>query len=80
MDIFNAMTQAQQQLAGAKSVQNLLDIAVGLISELTGFHRVMFYRFDPQKNGCIDAELVNPQASHDLFRGMSTFNVSVSGG
>jgi hypothetical protein len=70
MDIFNAMTQAQQQLASAKSVQQVLDIVVGLISELTGFHRVMFYRFDSQKNGCVDAELVNPQASADLFRGM----------
>jgi hypothetical protein len=70
MDIFNAMTQAQQQLANSKSVQQVLDIVVGLISELTGFHRVMFYRFDSQKNGCVDAELVNPQASADLFRGM----------
>ena len=79
MDIFNAMTQAQQQLTGATSVQNLLDIVVGLIFELTGFHRVMFYRFDPQKNGCIDAELVNPQASHDLFRGKSRIDLDVSG-
>jgi light-regulated signal transduction histidine kinase (bacteriophytochrome) len=70
MDIFNAMTQAQQQLAAAKSVQQVLDIVVGLISELTGFHRVLFYRFDSQKNGCVDAELVNPQASADLYRGM----------
>ncbi|KAE8453730.1 hypothetical protein EG329_009241 [Mollisiaceae sp. DMI_Dod_QoI] len=70
MDMFNAMTQAQQQLASAKSVQQVLDVVVGIISELTGFHRVMFYRFDKQKNGCVDAELVNPQASEDLFRGL----------
>ena len=69
MDIFGAMTQAQHQLAAAKSVQHLLDIVVGLISELTGFHRVMFYRFDSQKNGCVEAELVDVQASDDLFRG-----------
>jgi light-regulated signal transduction histidine kinase (bacteriophytochrome) len=69
MDIFNAMTQAQQQLAGAKSVQQVLDLVVGITAELTGFHRVMFYRFDSQKNGCVDAELVNPRASNDLYRG-----------
>lgn len=70
MEIFNGMIQAQQQLASATSVQNVLDIVVGLISELTGFHRVMFYRFDTHKNGVVDAELLNPRASEDLFRGM----------
>lgn len=69
MDVFSAMNQAQQQLAGARSVQQVLDIVVGIVAELTGFHRVMFYRFDSQKNGCVDAELVDPQASSDLFRG-----------
>ncbi|XMA11322.1 hypothetical protein WAI453_004113 [Rhynchosporium graminicola] len=70
MNLFNAMIQAQQQLSAAKSVQQVLDIVVGIISELTGFHRVMFYRFDMAKNGCVEAELVNPQASVDLFRGL----------
>jgi hypothetical protein len=69
MDIFNAMTQAQQQLAASKSVQQILDVVVGIISELTTFHRVMFYRFDELMNGSIDAELVDANASHDLFRG-----------
>ncbi|KAH6719286.1 putative phytochrome-like histidine kinase PHY2p [Leptodontidium sp. MPI-SDFR-AT-0119] len=70
MNLFNAMIQAQQQLSGAKSVQKVLDLVVGIISELTGFHRVMFYRFDMHKNGCVESELVNPQASLDLFRGL----------
>ncbi|KAL2067218.1 hypothetical protein VTL71DRAFT_1642 [Oculimacula yallundae] len=70
MNLFNAMIQAQQQLVAAKSVQQVLDIVVGIISELTGFHRVMFYRFDGHKNGCVEAELVNPLASLDLFRGL----------
>jgi hypothetical protein len=78
MDIFNAMTQSQEQLAAATSVQSVLDIVVGLISELTKFHRVMFYRFDSQNNGCIDAELVNPRASDDLFRGKSRTNITIS--
>ncbi|KUJ20590.1 putative phytochrome-like histidine kinase PHY2p [Mollisia scopiformis] len=70
MDIFNAMTQAQAQLASAQSVQQVMDVVVGIIAELTGFHRVMFYRFDKQKNGCVDAEYINPRASEDLFRGL----------
>ncbi|KAL3426371.1 hsp90-like protein [Phlyctema vagabunda] len=70
LDIFNAMTQSQRQLSTAKSVQEIFDVVVGIISELTGFHRVMFYRFDSQKNGCIESELLNPQASSDIYRGL----------
>ena len=73
MNLFNAMIQAQQQLSAARSVQQVLDLVVGIISELTGFHRVMFYRFDGHKNGCVEAELVNPKASLDLFRGQSIY-------
>lgn len=69
LDVFNAMSQAQQQISTSKSVQDLMDVTVGIVSELTGFHRVMFYRFDEQKNGCVDAELVNPRACVDVFRG-----------
>jgi hypothetical protein len=74
MDFFNVMTQAQQQLADTKTVQQALDVVVGIISELSGFHRVMFYRFDSQKNGCVDAELVDPLASADIFRGGISHN------
>jgi light-regulated signal transduction histidine kinase (bacteriophytochrome) len=69
LDLFNAMSQAQQQISAATTLQTLLEVVVGIISELTGFHRVMFYRFDSQKNGCVEAELVNPQACTDIFRG-----------
>lgn len=74
MDTFNAMSQAQEQLASATSVQHLLDIVVGLISELTCFHRVMIYRFDEEKNGCVEAELLDPKASPDLFRGKIAYH------
>ncbi|KAF7878833.1 hypothetical protein EAF04_000036 [Stromatinia cepivora] len=70
LEVFNAMTQAQEQLAACTSVQKLQDVVVGLIFDLTGFHRVMFYRFDSEKNGCVEAELVNPKASDDIFRGL----------
>lgn len=42
---------------------------MGLVAELTGFHRVMIYRFDNHKNGCVVSELIDPEASDDLFRG-----------
>jgi hypothetical protein len=71
LDLFNALTQAQQQISASTSLQPLLEILVGIISELTGFHRVMAYRFDAQKNGCVDAEHLNPQACTDMFRGRS---------
>ncbi|KAL3420863.1 hsp90-like protein [Phlyctema vagabunda] len=71
MEVFNAMTQAQQQLGAAKTIQSVLDILVGLVAELTCFHRVMVYQFDAQKNGCVVSELVDPQASDDLFRGLN---------
>ena len=69
MDLFNTLSEAQQQLSAPTSVQGVLDTVVGLISELTGHHRVLFYKFDQLKNGCVDAELVKPQASDDFFRG-----------
>ena len=72
LDTFNAMTQAQKQISDCTSVEMVMDVAVGIVSELTGFHRVMFYRFDSEKNGCVEAELMNPQATSDVFRGKST--------
>lgn len=71
-DLFNAMGQAEKQISKCQNIQPLLDVVVGIIAELTGFHRVMFYRFDSQMNGCVDAELLNPQASRDIFRGTMT--------
>lgn len=69
LDIFNAMTQAEKQIAACKSLDRIYEVIVGVVSELTGLHRVMFYRFDSQMNGCIEAELLHPQASPDIFRG-----------
>jgi hypothetical protein len=72
MDVFSTMTDVQGQLANCQSVQEMLDVVVGIVAELTGFHRVMFYRFDAQNNGSVDAEYVDPNASEDLFRGKFT--------
>jgi light-regulated signal transduction histidine kinase (bacteriophytochrome) len=71
LDIFKAMTQAQRQIAACTSLSRVFDVVVGIVSELTCFHRVMFYRFDSEMNGSVESELLNPQASSDIFRGKS---------
>ena len=70
MEMFTAMSRVQEQLGSAKDLQSLLDIAVGLVHQITHFHRVMVYRFDKHKNGAVDAEFVDPRASEDLYRGL----------
>ncbi|KAK0102733.1 Light-sensor Protein kinase [Cadophora gregata] len=81
LDLFNALAQAQKQITNCSTVPELQEVVVGLIAELTGFHRVMFYRFDSQKNGRVDAELLNPKASTDVWLGMerniSLLNISL---
>ena len=46
MEVFNIMSQVQEQLAAAPNLDSFLKILVGVIKELTGFHRVMIYQFD----------------------------------
>lgn len=69
LDLFNAMNQAEKQLSSCDTIQRVLDVTLGLVGELTGWHRLMFYRFDAMKNGRVDAELLNPKASKDTFLG-----------
>ncbi|KAH6693329.1 putative phytochrome-like histidine kinase PHY2p [Leptodontidium sp. MPI-SDFR-AT-0119] len=71
LDLFNALSQAQKQINNCPTVHSLQEVVVGIIAELTGFHRVMFYTFDSQKNGCVDAELLNPKASTDVWLGLN---------
>lgn len=40
MEMFSAMSQIQTQLAVCEDVQQVLDVVVGLVSEVSGFHRV----------------------------------------
>lgn len=51
MDTIRIMTRIQQQLCAQTEVQALLDVIVGLIKELTGYHRIVAYRFDEEFNG-----------------------------
>ncbi|KAF7505489.1 hypothetical protein GJ744_000736 [Endocarpon pusillum] len=71
MEVFNIMTQVQEQLANAPSLQNFLKVLIGVVKELTGFHRVMIYQFDHSFNGRVVSELVDPRATKDLYMGLN---------
>ena len=71
MEVFNIMSQVQEQLANATSLDTFLKILVGVVKELTGFHRVMIYQFDQSWNGRVVTELVDPRATKDLYKGLN---------
>lgn len=71
MEVFNIMSQVQEQLADAPNLELFLKILVGVVKELTGFHRVMIYQFDTTYNGRVVTELVDPRATKDLYKGLN---------
>ncbi|KAI0129404.1 hypothetical protein BJ170DRAFT_578823 [Xylariales sp. AK1849] len=70
MQVFDIMSQVQEQLASAPNLDKFLKILVGIVKELTGFHRVMIYQFDSSFNGKVVTELVNPTHTRDLYKGL----------
>lgn len=71
MEVFNIMSQVQEQLASAPTLEVFLKILVGVVKEMTGFHRVMIYQFDQSWNGRVVTELVDPRATKDLYKGLN---------
>ncbi|MFC8190090.1 SpoIIE family protein phosphatase [Cellulomonas sp. NPDC057328] len=53
---YQAVRGAVEQLNGARSLEELYDVAAREVRALTGFDRVMVYRFDPEYNGEVVAE------------------------
>lgn len=70
MQVFDVMSQVQEQLASAPNLEIFLKILVGIVKELTGFHRVMIYQFDATFNGKVVTELVDPAQTRDLYYGL----------
>jgi light-regulated signal transduction histidine kinase (bacteriophytochrome) len=70
MQVFDMMGQVQEQLASAPNLEKFLKILVGIVKELTGFHRVMIYQFDSSFNGKVVTELVDPVQTRDLYKGL----------
>ncbi|KAJ6091587.1 hypothetical protein N7467_003556 [Penicillium canescens] len=70
MEVFSILTQIQEQLGRANHLDQLLNTTAGLVKELTGFHRVLIYQFDSSWNGMVVAELVDPNVTIDLYKGL----------
>ena len=71
MEVFNIMTQIEHQLTNAENLDRFLKTLIGVVKELTGFHRVMIYQFDQGYNGRVVSELVDVRATKDLYRGLN---------
>ncbi|RAL16578.1 uncharacterized protein BO97DRAFT_402967 [Aspergillus homomorphus CBS 101889] len=71
MEVLNIISKVQDQLGRTHDPDTLLNVSIGLIKELTGYHRVMIYQFDNEKNGNVVAELADPRFTKDIFKGLS---------
>lgn len=70
MDIFAVLAQINDQLSQAQDLDTFLKVVVGVIKDLTQFHRCLVYSFDSQYNGLTVAELVDWSKTHDLYKGL----------
>lgn len=70
MQIFDSLGKIQDQLAEATSIDGLLRTLVGIVKELTTYHRVMVYQFDSSYNGKVVTELVDAGHSEELYYGL----------
>ncbi|KAM5540919.1 hypothetical protein V8D89_005563 [Ganoderma adspersum] len=70
MDVFAVMAQINEQLGAAPDLDTFLKVTVGVMKDLTQFHRVLLYQFDEAWNGQVVAELVDWNQTHDLYRGL----------
>ena len=70
MDVFSVMAQVNEQLGAANDLESFYNVIVGVIKDLTQFHRVLVYQFDEVWNGKVVAELVDWNQTHDLYRGL----------
>ena len=57
MDVFAVLAEVIEQLGNAPDLDSLLKTIVGVIKDLTQFHRVMVYQFDDQWNGQVGLEI-----------------------
>ncbi|KAK0487234.1 phytochrome-like protein [Armillaria novae-zelandiae] len=70
MDVLAIMAQINGQLGDSPDLETFLKVVVGIIKDLTQFHRVLVYQFDERWNGQVVAELVDWEMTHDLYKGL----------
>lgn len=71
MDVLTVFSQINEQLSKALDLAQLLETVVGIVKDLTQFHRVMVYQFDEAWNGQVSfrASISGKTASNQcLFR------------
>jgi hypothetical protein len=70
MDVFSVIGQINEQLGATTDLETCLKVTVGILKDLTQFHRVMIYQFDEVWNGEVVAEVVDWHQSRDLYKGL----------
>lgn len=70
LNVYRLTSQIQDQFGAAKSASQLLGTVVGVVRDLTKFHRVMIYQFDSSWNGKVVTELVDFTKTKDLYKGL----------
>jgi light-regulated signal transduction histidine kinase (bacteriophytochrome) len=65
-----AIAHIQKKLSSAKSTEELCDMLVESVQDITKFHRIMVYRFDEALNGAVVAEVIDPRASGDSYKNL----------
>jgi hypothetical protein len=70
MDVFAVMAEINEQLGDAPDLAAFLQVVIGVIKDLSQFHRVLVYQFDEAWNGQVVAELLDWSKTHDLYRGL----------
>ncbi|KAF8208676.1 hypothetical protein K438DRAFT_1812696 [Mycena galopus ATCC 62051] len=70
MDIFAVMAQINEQLGEAPDLAAFLQVVVGVIKDLSQFHRVLVYQFDELWNGEVVAELLDWSKTRTLYQGL----------
>ncbi|OQV11121.1 Response regulator receiver domain-containing protein isoform 1 [Cladophialophora immunda] len=69
-EILSIISQIQQRFSAAIVVQDLLNILVGVMQELTKFDRCMVYQFDDSFNAMVVAERVHPRLGREIYNGL----------
>lgn len=70
IDVFAVLNHINEQLSAARDLDTFLNIVVGVIKDVSLFHRVCIYQFDDDMNGKVVTELVNTKYTNDLFKGL----------
>ena len=67
MDVFTVLSQVNEQLSKALDLTQLLETVVGIIKDLTQFHRVLVYQFDEAWNGQVRSGPSASRKSHQAY-------------